>query len=116
MSSFNFLEIVELLNCVYCMGQLLEFVAFIWLRMRCASKKHSFQRADAQLIRTATCLPCVHPSFRYPTLHRPYRIPLPTWGCILMLAPACALLVGLLVVPWVQVRLWHSSLAGLHLS
>jgi hypothetical protein len=24
-----------------------------------------------------------------------------------MLAPACALLAGLLVVPWVQVRLWN---------
>ena len=32
--SFNFLEIVELLNCVYCLGQLLEFVAFIWLRIK----------------------------------------------------------------------------------
>lgn len=32
--SFNFLEIVELLNCVYCMGQLLEFVAFVWLRIK----------------------------------------------------------------------------------
>ena len=32
--SFNFLEIVELLNCVYCLGQLLEFVAFIWLRVK----------------------------------------------------------------------------------
>ena len=32
--SFNFLEIVELLNCVYCMGELLEFAAFIWLRVK----------------------------------------------------------------------------------
>ena len=32
--SFNFLEIVELLNCVYCMGELLEFAAFIWLRIK----------------------------------------------------------------------------------
>ncbi|EFN50801.1 hypothetical protein CHLNCDRAFT_37683 [Chlorella variabilis] len=73
MASFDFLEIVELLNCVYCMGQLLEFVAFVWLRIR------------------------------YPTLHRPCRIPLPTWGCIAMLVPACLLLAGLLIVPWVLV-------------
>ncbi|PRW20630.1 putative polyamine transporter isoform A [Chlorella sorokiniana] len=66
----DFGQIVELLNSVYCLGQLLEFVAFIWLRIR------------------------------YPTLHRPYRIPLPTWGCIAMLTPACLLLVGLLIVPW----------------
>lgn len=32
--SFNFLEIVELLNVVYCMGMLLEFVAFLWLRVK----------------------------------------------------------------------------------
>jgi hypothetical protein len=28
---------VELLNCVYCMGQLLEFFAFLWLRVRWAA-------------------------------------------------------------------------------
>lgn len=72
LASFNFLEIVELLNCVYCMGQLLEFVAFIWLRIK------------------------------YANLHRPYRIPLPTWACIIGLFPACVLLAGLLIVPWVM--------------
>ena len=40
---------------------------------------------------------------RYPTLHRPYRIPLPTWACILMLTPASILLAGLLLVPWIEV-------------
>ena len=40
---------------------------------------------------------------RYPTLHRPCRIPFPTWGCIAMLVPACLLLAGLLIVPWVLV-------------
>lgn len=66
----DFGQIVELLNSVYCLGQLLEFVAFIWLRIR------------------------------HPSLHRPYRIPLPTWGCIAMLLPACLLLMVLLIVPW----------------
>jgi hypothetical protein len=32
--SFNFLQIVELLNTVYCMAELLEFVAFIHLRFK----------------------------------------------------------------------------------
>ncbi|KAI3434372.1 hypothetical protein D9Q98_002451 [Chlorella vulgaris] len=72
MASFDFIQIVELLNCVYCMGQLLEFFAFLWLRVR------------------------------YPSLHRPYRIPLPTWACACMLGPACLLLAGLVVVPWVM--------------
>lgn len=44
------------------------------------------------------------PCCSYPTLHRPYRIPLPTWGCIAILTPACLLLAGLLVVPWATVR------------
>lgn len=39
--SFDFLEIVELLNCVYCMGQLLEFVAFVWLRIRWGHGLHA---------------------------------------------------------------------------
>ena len=34
MASFNFLQIVELLNVVYCMAELLEFVAFVWLRLK----------------------------------------------------------------------------------
>lgn len=40
---------------------------------------------------------------RYPSLHRPYRIPLPTWACALALVPACLLLIGLVVVPWIVV-------------
>ena len=46
-------------------------------------------------------LPC-----RYPTLHRPYRSPLPTWGCALLLLPAGSLLLGLLLAPVVQGD-WH---------
>lgn len=39
---------------------------------------------------------------RYPTLHRPYRVPLPVWACALMLLPAVVLLMCLLVGPFVQ--------------
>ncbi|RMZ56200.1 hypothetical protein APUTEX25_002390 [Auxenochlorella protothecoides] len=69
---FNFLEIVELLNVVYCMAMLLEFAAFIWLRIK------------------------------YPSLRRPYRVPLPLWGCAAMLLPASALLLILLIGPIIQ--------------
>ena len=69
MASFNFLEIVELLNVVYCMAELLEFIAFLWLRIK------------------------------YPMLHRPFRIPLSTVGCALMLAPAFILLSIMLLLP-----------------
>ena len=48
---------------IYCLGELLEFAAFIWLRIKA------------------------------PDLYRPYRVPLPTWGVILMLMPAVSLLV-----------------------
>ena len=32
--SFKFLQIVELLNIIYCMAELLEFVAFLHLRFK----------------------------------------------------------------------------------
>lgn len=32
LSAFNFLQIVELLNIIYCLAELMEFAAFIYLR------------------------------------------------------------------------------------
>lgn len=75
LAALNFKDIVSLVNCAYCLGQLLQFVAFIWLRIK------------------------------YPTLHRPFRIPLPTWACALLFLPACSLLLLLVVEPWVVGRL-----------
>jgi hypothetical protein len=69
LASFNFVAIVELLNAIYCMAELLEFAAFVWLRVKA------------------------------PDLPRPYRVPLPTWGLVLMLLPATALLLALLAMP-----------------
>lgn len=69
MASFDFLFIVELLNVVYCMAELLEFIAFISLRIH------------------------------YPDLNRPYKIPLSTVGCIIMIAPATMLLGIMLMLP-----------------
>ena len=63
------MQIVELLNIVYCLAELTEFAAFIALRIRA------------------------------PDLRRPYRVPLPTWGCVLMLLPASILLGVILVLP-----------------
>ncbi|KAL4444379.1 hypothetical protein ABPG75_012116 [Micractinium tetrahymenae] len=71
----NFKDTVSLVNCAYCLGQLLQFVAFIWLRIK------------------------------YPTLHRPFRILLPTWTCALPFLPACSLLLLLVTEPWVVGRL-----------
>lgn len=56
-------------NAIYCMAELLEFAAFIWLRIK------------------------------YPSLHRPFRVPLPVWGLVLMLLPASALLLVVLALP-----------------
>ena len=72
MANFNFLQIVELLNVVYCMAELLEFVAFIWLRVK------------------------------YPILHRPFKVPLSTIGCVIMLTPAFCLLTLMLALPVVR--------------
>ena len=62
-------QIVELLNAVYCLAELTEFAAFIWLRIKA------------------------------PDLYRPYRVPLPTWACALMLLPASGLLITILALP-----------------
>ncbi|KAK9801360.1 hypothetical protein WJX73_010869 [Symbiochloris irregularis] len=70
--TFNFSQIVELLNVIYCIAELMEFAAFIWLRIAA------------------------------PELHRPYRVPLPTWACALMLLPASALLLTLIGMPILQ--------------
>lgn len=45
---------------------------------------------------------CIWYPCRYPTLHRPYRIPCSLWGCVALLAPACLLLVIMLLLPIVQ--------------
>jgi amino acid transporter len=34
LASFSFVEIVALLNAIYCMAELLEFAAFVWLRVK----------------------------------------------------------------------------------
>jgi amino acid transporter len=68
--SFDFLSIVELLNIIYCLAQLVEFTAFIYLRIK------------------------------LPSLPRPYQVPLPTWACALMLLPAMGLLVTIIAIPF----------------
>lgn len=55
LSAFSFLEVIEILNFLYCWAQLLEFAAFISLRRK---------RMD---------------------LHRPYKIPVGTLGATLLL-------------------------------
>lgn len=72
LANFNFQEIVELLNAVYCLAELIEFAAFIWLRIK------------------------------MPNLYRPFKVPLPTWGVVLMLLPASLLLGTLLVMPFLM--------------
>lgn len=63
---------MELLNIIYCLAELTEFAAFIALRIRA------------------------------PDLVRPFRVPLPTWGCIIMLLPASILLLVILLLPVIQ--------------
>eukprot|EP00775_Hariotina_reticulata_P008091 gene8091-8284_t len=72
LASFSFVDIVELLNAVYCLAELLEFAAFVWLRIKA------------------------------PMLPRPYRVPLPVWALVLMLLPATVLLLAVLVTPMLE--------------
>lgn len=59
----SFQEILEFLNFLYSIGMLLELAAFIKLRMK------------------------------KPDLHRPYKVPLQTFGAIMLCLPPAALLV-----------------------
>jgi amino acid transporter len=52
----SFAEVIEMLNILYCIAQLIEFAAFVHLRVK------------------------------YPNMHRPFRIPLGTVGVSVMLA------------------------------
>ncbi|MEW5303965.1 MAG: hypothetical protein WDW36_006608 [Sanguina aurantia] len=69
LSSMEFTQIVTLLNAIYCLAELLEFAAFVSLRV--------YQ----------------------PKLLRPYRVPLPTWAMVLVLTPATLLLFAVLALP-----------------
>ena len=69
-------EIRTPLNAIIGMAELLEFVAFIYLRVK------------------------------YPQLHRPYKIPLSTMGCVAMLTPAFLLLGVMLALPVLRGD-WH---------
>jgi amino acid transporter len=62
----SFEEIVEFLNFLYCIGMLLEFSAFVWLR------------------------------WSQPDLVRPYRVPLGLVGVTLMSMPATTLLIAMM--------------------
>ncbi|WOL10478.1 putative polyamine transporter isoform X1 [Canna indica] len=72
LSWMSFQEIIEFLNFLYAIGMLLEFAAFIKLRIR------------------------------KPDLHRPYRIPVETFGAIVICIPPSVLL--LLVMCLASVR------------
>ena len=63
----SFQEIIAAENYLYCFGMLVEFAAFIWLRIF------------------------------HPNVHRPYRVPLGTMGIICMCIPPTALLLCMMV-------------------
>lgn len=63
MSWMSFQEIIEFLNFLYALGMLLEFAAFIQLRIK------------------------------RPDLHRPYKVPVGTYGAIAICIPPALLLI-----------------------
>ncbi|KAM0934463.1 putative amino acid/polyamine transporter I [Dioscorea sansibarensis] len=67
LSWMSFQEIIAAENFLYCFGMLLEFVAFIRLRVK------------------------------HPRAHRPYKVPLGTVGAVMMLTPPSVLIVVVLV-------------------
>ncbi|MQL75685.1 hypothetical protein Taro_008058 [Colocasia esculenta] len=75
LSWLSFQEIVAAENFLYCFGMIMEFVAFIKLRIT------------------------------HPSAPRPYRIPLGTSGCILMLIPPTILICVVLLLSSVKVMI-----------
>jgi hypothetical protein len=101
----NFDQLVEMLNFAYAMSLLMEFAAFIKLRITDAdgaccffvslfvsffSMTRSIDKTNNPPSTTRNCC-----SFPVP---RPYRIPFGTFGCILFLSPACGICFFLLAV------------------
>jgi len=71
LAMINVEDLIERLNGVYCLAELLEFAAFLRLRLQ------------------------------MPELRRPYRVPLNFAGCVMMLAAPSAMCVVLLGAPYV---------------
>jgi len=72
--SSSLTHLIEMLNFNYALSLLLAFMAFLKLRI---SK---------------------------PELHRPYRIPLPTWGCvILLIPPILSILIIMMLASWTTI-------------
>ena len=69
LTSLGFVDIVQLLNCVYCLALLVEFATLINLRVKC------------------------------PEMNRPFKISLNTFGLVLMILPAIGTVVITLIVP-----------------
>lgn len=70
LTSFNFVDIVELLNAIYCMAEILEFAAYIWLRIKAPNLPRPY-KCDILLVPwSPPPPPWVHP----PQPHKPMRL------------------------------------------
>ncbi|XP_042417086.1 probable polyamine transporter At1g31830 [Zingiber officinale] len=85
LSWLSFQEIVAAENFLYCFGMLMEFAAFVRLRMK------------------------------HPTAARPYKIPLGTVGCVLMLVPPTVLILVVLALSSLNVALVSGGAVALGL-
>jgi amino acid transporter len=74
MTTLDFMSILQMLNSVYCLSEIWEFAAFIYLR------------------------------YKYPNLHRPFRVPLEFGGCVLLLVCPVLFLLGIFALPMIAGR------------
>eukprot|EP00898_Chlorokybus_atmophyticus_P002314 jgi/Chlat1/3083/Chrsp21S03331 len=81
LSFLSFEQIVMLVNIWYCMAALLEYAALVWLRIKA------------------------------PGMARPFKIPLSTTGVVLMVIPACGLIIFVMSVA--DLRTWLISTSAL---
>jgi len=109
MASFD--AIVEMLNFAYSLSLLMEYAAFVKLRIT---------DDDGTLPTSVFFYLCIimdldsHPSFHpmLPIVDRPYRIPLGLWGCIAFVAPSCLICVLVIMIASKATYIYFMLLCG----
>ena len=75
---FSFTEIVAMLNAAYCLAELLEFAAFVWLRVQRPELHRSFKCGSAHATQT-----CILKALFFACLHSLVAASTCMWGLFL---------------------------------
>lgn len=92
MSVADFDQLVEMLNFAYALSFLMEFSAFVKLRITDGDGKYVYR------VLWVTIANGILTACRPVEVERPFRIPLNTFGCVCLVTPACAFLIYLMLI------------------